>query len=113
MAFSPVSFLLGVGTACLLPVVSRNFRPIAVEGMAMGLGVLEDLRRVMAEQLENLEDIAAEARARREQLAGAAADLDVDTGEDEATHDGNGARHPAPAGRARQRGAARSRTRAT
>jgi hypothetical protein len=69
MRFSPLSFLLGVGAAWVLPVVSRVFRPLAVEATAMGMGVFEELRRVAAEQMETLEDIVEEARARREELA--------------------------------------------
>ena len=69
MRFSPMSFLLGLGAACVLPIVARSFRPFAVEATAVGMGVFEDLRRVAAEQMEALEDIAAEARARREERA--------------------------------------------
>src|SRR5262245_33832752 len=76
MAFSPLSFLIGVGAAYLFPVVSRNFRPLAVEATAMSLGLVEDLRRVVAERMESLEDIAAEARARREALMSGATVLD-------------------------------------
>ena len=110
MAFSPVSFLLGVGVAYILPVVSRSFRSLAVEATAMGMGALEDVRRVMAEQLENLEDIAAEARARREQLAGGVEletepDAEVDEGDDRAEEDPEAA----PDTRARRRPSPRSR----
>jgi hypothetical protein len=111
MAFSPLSFLLGVGTAYLLPVVSRNFRPIAVEAAAMGMGLLEDLRRVVAEQMENAEDIAAEARARREQLTGAAAAGDGEAGDEEAAAAPDDAREPAPVARAPRRRASRGRPR--
>ena len=107
MAFSPVSFLLGLGTAYVLPVVSRNFRPLAVEAAAMGMGLVEDLRRVVAEQLENLEDIAAEARARREQLI-AGIDVETDVDGDEDTDAGT---EPAPEAPPRRRGASRSRSR--
>jgi hypothetical protein len=41
------------------------------------MGVVEDARRVIAEQMERLEDIAAEARARREELA-AEAELEAE-----------------------------------
>src|SRR5262245_53486486 len=93
MAFSPVSFLLGVGVAYILPVVSRSFRSLAVEAAAMGIGAFDDARRVMAEQLENLQDIAAEARARRAQLAGGAAlgseeDVELDDADQRAEDDG-------------------------
>jgi hypothetical protein len=48
------------------------FRPLAVEATAAGMGVIEDARRIFAEQVETLEDIVAEARARREHLDGEA-----------------------------------------
>ena len=69
MRFSPLSFLLGIGASCLAPLISRNLRPFAVEAGALGLGLLEELRRLAAQQVESLEDLAAEARARREELA--------------------------------------------
>jgi hypothetical protein len=68
MRFSPLSFILGIAAASLVPVISRVFRPFAVEATAAGMGVLEDARRIVAEQMETLEDIVAEARARREHL---------------------------------------------
>jgi hypothetical protein len=68
MAFSPVSFVLGMVTAALLPAVARVFRPFAVEAAAASMGVFEDARRFVSEQVETLEDIAAEAKARREHL---------------------------------------------
>jgi hypothetical protein len=43
-------------------------RPLAVEATAAGMGMLADTRRIAAEQAETLEDIVAEARARREHL---------------------------------------------
>jgi hypothetical protein len=72
MRFSPLSFVLGLVAAAALPVLSRAFRPIAVEVTAAGMGFVEDARRIAAEQLEALEDIVAEARARHEELADAA-----------------------------------------
>jgi len=66
-----ISFLLGVGAALLAPTLVRVFRPLAVEATAAGMGLLEDARRIAAEQLETLEDIAAEARARREAILAA------------------------------------------
>jgi hypothetical protein len=69
MGISVTSFLLGLGTAWLIPMISRVARPVAVEAAAAGMGFFEDARRVVAEQMETLEDIAAEARARREELA--------------------------------------------
>jgi hypothetical protein len=68
MRFSPLSFVLGIAAASFVPVISRVFRPLAVEATAAGMGVLEDARRIVAEQMETFEDIVAEARARREHL---------------------------------------------
>ena len=68
MAFSPLSFAIGMGVAYVVPILTKTFRPLAVEAAAMGLGLFEDVRRIVAEQVENLEDIAAEARARREEI---------------------------------------------
>ena len=79
MAFSPLSFAIGMGVAYVVPILTKSFRPLAVEAAAMGLGLVEDVRRIVAEQMENLEDIAAEARARREEIAIASA---VDDGDD-------------------------------
>ena len=64
MSLSPTSFLIGLGTAMLLPALSRAFRPVAVEVGAAGLAVFAEVRRMLAEQKEAYEDIAAEARAR-------------------------------------------------
>jgi hypothetical protein len=68
MRFSPLSFLLGVAAASFIPLLSRVMRPLAVEATAAGMGMLADARRIAAEQAETLEDIVAEARARREHL---------------------------------------------
>lgn len=86
MAFSPLSFLLGLATASLVPVLSRVMRPLAVEVTAAGMGMVEDARRIAAEQLESLEDILAEARARREHLDAEAvgAEDEMSDSEDEA-----------------------------
>jgi hypothetical protein len=72
-SFSPLSFALGLVAASLLPALSRVFRPFAVEAAAAGLGMLDDARRFAAEQVETLEDIVAEAKARREHLDAEAA----------------------------------------
>ena len=72
MRFSPLSFALGLAAASVIPALSRVFRPFAVEAAAAGMGVFEDARRFAAEQIENLEDIVAEARVRREHLDAAA-----------------------------------------
>jgi len=97
MRFSPLSFVLGLAAASLVPVISRVFRPLAVEAAAAGMGMLEDARRIVAEQMETLEDIVAEARARREHL-----DTDAMTASLEAMADEASA-EPATAGRARRR----------
>ena len=55
-------------SAWLVPMIARVARPVAIEATAAGLGLLEDARRVVAEQMETIEDIAAEARARRQEL---------------------------------------------
>src|SRR5919197_4236852 len=99
MRFSPLSFVLGLAAASLVPVISRVFRPLAVEATAAGMGMLEDARRIVAEQMETLEDIVAEARARREHLdtedaAALLADITEDSTEE-----------PVGAGRARRRAA--------
>ncbi len=112
MRFSPVSFLLGLGAASLLPIVSRAFRPLAVEATAAGMAVAEQFRRIVAEQMENLEDIVAEARVRREELATAAELGD----EGEAEHPEEGAEETPEepvVGRARRRGAGRVRSHVT
>lgn len=73
MAFSPLSFALGLIAASLAPALSRVFRPFAVEAAAASLGMLDDARRFVSEQVETLEDIVAEAKARREHLDAEAA----------------------------------------
>lgn len=72
MRFSPLSFAMGLAAASIIPVLSRVFRPFAVEAAAAGLGVIDDARRFASEQIETLEDIVAEAKARREHLDAAA-----------------------------------------
>jgi hypothetical protein len=101
MPFSPLSFFMGLAAASLVPVLSRVMRPLAIEVTAVGMRAFDDARRMVAEQAENLEDIVAEARARREHLdAEAAAD-------DEATEPDPGdeaePEQAAPAGRPRRR----------
>jgi hypothetical protein len=71
MGSNAISFLLGLGAAWLAPTLARVLRPLAVEATAAGMGLLQDARRIAAEQLETLEDIAAEARARREAMLAA------------------------------------------
>ena len=88
MGISATSFLLGLGAAWLIPMIARVARPVAVEATAAGMGFFEDARRVVAEQIETFEDIAAEARARREDLAAATNGHHVDEeSEDEPEED--------------------------
>jgi len=114
MAFSPLSFAIGVGAAYLTPVLSRTLRPFLVEATALGLGLFEDLRRVAAEQLENIEDIAAEARARREARstidAEAEEDLAHDTDDSADADDESLATPPTNGARVRRRPASRGRS---
>lgn len=70
MQIHPASFLLGLGAALVVPLFTRVFRPLAVEAAVAGMGVVEEGRRLLAEQIETFEDIAAEARARREEILG-------------------------------------------
>ncbi len=72
MRFSPLSFVIGLCSAVAVPVILRAFRPLAVEVGAVGIGLFEDARRIAAEQMEALEDIAAEARARHDELVATA-----------------------------------------
>jgi hypothetical protein len=97
MRFSPFSFLLGIAAASLLPVMSRVFRPLAVEATAAGMGMLEDARRIVAEQVETLEDIVAEARARREHLDADAVTASLEQMAEETSEE------PATVGRGRRR----------
>jgi hypothetical protein len=60
------SFLLGIGAAFALPALSRVARPVLVEAAVAGMALFDETRRVVAEQMESIEDLAAEARARRE-----------------------------------------------
>jgi hypothetical protein len=102
MRFSPVSFALGIAVASLAPILSRVFRPLAVEATAAGMGMLEDARRIFAEQVETLEDIMAEARARREHLDGQAM---ASAADEEASEESpaESAEEPAAGGRTRRR----------
>ena len=82
MRFSPLSFLIGIGAAWAIPVVAKSFRALAVEVTVTGLALMDEARRVIAEQREHLEDIAAEARARRdERLASEVENLEDEAAE--------------------------------
>jgi hypothetical protein len=83
MGISITSFLLGLGAAWLVPMIARVARPVAVEATAAGMGFFEDARRVVAEQMETIEDIAAEARARREEVAASTNGHHVDNESDD------------------------------
>lgn len=72
MRIHPGSLFVGLGAAFALPLLSRVIRPLAVEAIVAGIGLFEEARRVITEQIEVMEDIAAEARARREQVLVAA-----------------------------------------
>ena len=87
MRFSPVSFLLGLGAAWLVPIVARVIRPLAVEAAAASMGAFEELRRIVGEQMETIEDIAAEARARREELDAAEAESFSEGAEEQMTEE--------------------------
>jgi hypothetical protein len=103
MAIQPMSFLLGLGTAFVLPLLSRVIRPLAVEAAAAGMGFFDEARRVIAEQVETLEDIAAEAKARRAHLI--AAEMNGAESNGAETNGGEPSAEPEPApARARRRG---------
>ena len=111
MAFSPLSFAIGISVAYVVPILTKSFRPLAVEAAALGLGLVEDVRRIVAEQMENLEDIAAEARARREEIVvGSAVDDGDDADEILAGPDDDSVAEP-PSNGTRARRRSRSRTR--
>jgi hypothetical protein len=106
MQFSPLSFVLGVAAAALVPLLSRVARPLAVETTAAGLAVVEGAQRFFAEQAEMFEDIWAEARARHEQLdaeavAAAAAAAGTDVPEEEMVDPGRARRRGNGGGRRR------------
>jgi len=107
MRFSPLSFLMGLAAATLVPLLSRVMRPLAVEAAAAGMGMVDDARRIVAERMEGFEDIVAEARARREHLDAEAMAAAVEEPGD-LEHESEDApeaepEHPATAGRARRR----------
>ena len=81
MRVHPASFILGLGAAALVPLFTRVLRPLVVEAAAAGMGAFEEGRRILAQQMEMLEDITAEARARRAEIiaAGHNGHFDVET----------------------------------
>ncbi len=64
--FSPVSFLLGLATAAVVPLIARTARPLAVQATATALDAFEEAQRILSEQKEMWEDIVAEAKVQRE-----------------------------------------------
>jgi len=65
------SFLLGVAAAWAVPTLGRVIRPLLVEAAVAGMAVFDETKRVVAEQMEAIEDMAAEARVRREETLAA------------------------------------------
>jgi regulator of sirC expression with transglutaminase-like and TPR domain len=70
------------------------------------MGVLEDARRIVAEQMETFEDIVAEARARREHLDADAVTASLEQMVEDAAEEPAG---PGPARRRSGNGSARRR----
>jgi Protein of unknown function (DUF5132) len=106
MRIHPMSFLLGLGAALVVPLFTRVLRPLAVEAAVAGMGVIEEGRRLAAEQMETFEDIVAEARARREEqlLAegnGHHVEADAEVGNTEEPAEPAGARRRSNGGRRR------------
>ncbi len=73
MRFDSSSFFLGLAAAIAVPLFTKILRPVAVQVTAAGMEMFEEARRVVAEQMEVMEDIAAEARAKREEALAAIA----------------------------------------
>ena len=100
------SFLLGVGAALALPGLGRVVRPVIVEAAVAGATLFEEARRILAEQMENLEDVAAEVKARRDAASMNGHHEDIEAvepaGGDEETH--------APRPRRRPEGTSRRRS---
>jgi hypothetical protein len=103
MGIQPMSVLIGLGAAWALPVVARLLRPVIVQVAVVGMGIADEARRVVAEQAEVMEDIFAEAKARRDELA---AESNGHVGDEE------GAEETVPAERHRRRATAAGRRRA-
>jgi hypothetical protein len=70
--FDPMSFLLGLGVVVALPLLTKVFRPIAIEATVAGMALYDEVARFAAEQAEVVEDIVAEARAKRQASFGEA-----------------------------------------
>jgi hypothetical protein len=109
MQIHPTSFLLGLGAAALAPLFTRVLRPLVVEVAAAGMGVFEEGRRFLAEQMETLEDITAEARARRAEIIAGSQNGHVDVAAESPVEDS--ASESTPDTRARRRPTAGTRRR--
>jgi hypothetical protein len=96
------SFLLGIAAAWAIPTLGRVIRPLVVEAAVAGMSVLDETRRIVAEQVEMLEDVAAEARARREESLAASNGHYVD--EDVSGVDDDAGEEARPRERTRRRG---------
>jgi hypothetical protein len=70
-----MSFLLGLGAIVALPLVTKILRPIAVEATVAGMALYDEVARLAAEQAEVVEDIVAEARAKRQAALGEAEEV--------------------------------------
>lgn len=101
MRIHPSSFVLGLGAATLVPLFSRVLRPLVVEAAAAGIGVFEEGRRILTVQMEALEDITAEARARRAEILAGSQNGHVDVSTDSPGDDAAG--ESAPDTRVRRR----------
>ena len=101
MRIHPTSFVLGLGAATLVPLFSRVLRPLVVEAAAAGMGAFEEGRRILAVQMEALEDITAEARARRAEIVAGSQNGHVDVATDSPGDDAAG--EAVPDTRARRR----------
>jgi hypothetical protein len=89
MAIQLSSFLLGAGAVLVIPLAARVLRPLLVEVVATGMSVADEATRVIAEQMEVMEDIAAEARAKREAAISALAVEDEELGGSPGDEDGD------------------------
>ena len=102
------SFLLGVAAAWAVPSLGRVIRPLIVEAAVAGMTMFDETKRVVAEQMEAIEDMAAEARVRREETLAATNGHydDEDVSDDEEV-----VADAPPRASARRRGAAAARRR--
>jgi len=71
----PVSFLFGLVAAIALPAIARVIRPVVVEAAAAGMALYDETVRIASEQMESVEDLVAEVRAKREAMLAAAAEV--------------------------------------